>query len=580
MKLTTISRVSTIVAFSAAFAFSAASSAFAAMVPSLVLGAPSAGSDAVQVTVYGADPNASVLLYHPSSSSYVGTNIGTTNASGYLLTTVGSAQTGIAAQAPVYVMVDGQQSQPIQNWPSYTSSGTLPLSQNTVVIQAGQTSTVSVSVSAALSIQSNSNSTVATAYISGNQIVISGSSQGISNIVVCAANIGCATVTVNVQSSSSSNIASISFSQGTVNVPVGQSQVVTISGSGTYYISSNSNASVASASLSGSTLTVGGVSAGTVQLSVCASGTNSTSCGNLTVNVTGSNTTNTNTNQNNNTAVTFSPSSINLTVGQNQAAIIYGSGVYYISTNSNPSSVSASVNGTNISVTGLAIGGSNIQVCQIAVGCGNIYAYVMPSDASAAPTATPTPSSTQIPSLISLTVASNGANGFIGAGSVLTMTFSTTVVISTPTVTVAGRGASVTGTGSGPYTATYTVSGTEGSPMPISLSFRNTAGTGGSAYISIGASAGVSSGSATSAASGSGSFTEYLYAGMTKLGATDTQVSALQQYLKKLGIYSGPVTGYFGDQTKAAVQAYQRKHGLEAIGVVGPSTRTLLNQGI
>jgi peptidoglycan hydrolase-like protein with peptidoglycan-binding domain len=67
---------------------------------------------------------------------------------------------------------------------------------------------------------------------------------------------------------------------------------------------------------------------------------------------------------------------------------------------------------------------------------------------------------------------------------------------------------------------------------------------------------------------------------MTKLGVSDPDVVALQKRLKTDGIYSGPITGYFGPQTKAAVEAYQTKHNLNAIGVVGPGTRDLLNRGI
>ena len=65
-----------------------------------------------------------------------------------------------------------------------------------------------------------------------------------------------------------------------------------------------------------------------------------------------------------------------------------------------------------------------------------------------------------------------------------------------------------------------------------------------------------------------------------KLGESDPDVYALQQRLKADGVYAGPITGYFGIQTQAAVEAFQKKHGLTALGVIGPSTRALLNQGI
>jgi peptidoglycan hydrolase-like protein with peptidoglycan-binding domain len=68
--------------------------------------------------------------------------------------------------------------------------------------------------------------------------------------------------------------------------------------------------------------------------------------------------------------------------------------------------------------------------------------------------------------------------------------------------------------------------------------------------------------------------------GMTTQGVSDPDVTALQNRLKADGLYSTAVTGYFGPYTKSAVEAYQKKHSLSAIGVVGPSTRDLLNRGI
>ena len=551
----------------------------AANVPSLIITPPSAGSSTVQLTVYGADANASALLYFPSSSGYISNNIGTTNQSGYLLTTINAATYGITAGSPVYVMVNGQQSMS-QNWPSYSSTGSLSLSQTTLNLQAGQTMSVSAAVSASLSISSNSNPSVATATINGNQIVVTGNVSGTSNIAVCASGIGCSNIYVTVQSAATAIPASISFSQSSLTMTVGQSQNVTLSGSGSYYVSSNSNVSVSSASINGSTLTVNALSNGNNTLSVCASGNNSVSCGTITVNVTGTvNTTTTNSTTQN--VVTFSPSSVNMNVGSRQSVTVYGSGPYYVSSNSNPSAVTANVNGSSIDLTGVAFGGANISVCQISGGCGNLYAYVAPTDAGTQPTV----SSTSVaPAIANFSVSSNGSAGFLNVGATLTFTMNANQAINTPTMTVAGRALNVSGTGSGPYTASYTVTGNEGVPMPIVMTFTNSAGTGGQAYVSFGALSSSSNSTASASGSNSGSsaaatvsntFTQYLYE-----GSTGSQVTALQQRLKALGVYSGPVTGTFGPLTKAAVKAYQLAHGLSQVGVVGPSTRALLNQGL
>ena len=62
-----------------------------------------------------------------------------------------------------------------------------------------------------------------------------------------------------------------------------------------------------------------------------------------------------------------------------------------------------------------------------------------------------------------------------------------------------------------------------------------------------------------------------------KQGQSGDQVATLQTALQQAGVYSGPITGFFGDLTKKAVAAFQQANALEAIGEVGPKTRELLN---
>lgn len=49
-------------------------------------------------------------------------------------------------------------------------------------------------------------------------------------------------------------------------------------------------------------------------------------------------------------------------------------------------------------------------------------------------------------------------------------------------------------------------------------------------------------------------------------------VTALQKSLKQLGFMKIDPTGYYGDITKAAVKAFQKKYGLEQDGVAGKQT--------
>jgi peptidoglycan hydrolase-like protein with peptidoglycan-binding domain len=54
------------------------------------------------------------------------------------------------------------------------------------------------------------------------------------------------------------------------------------------------------------------------------------------------------------------------------------------------------------------------------------------------------------------------------------------------------------------------------------------------------------------------------------------QVIELQQRLRDQGFNPGAIDGDFGENTKAAVKAFQRSVGLKDDGIVGRNTRTKL----
>ena len=61
-------------------------------------------------------------------------------------------------------------------------------------------------------------------------------------------------------------------------------------------------------------------------------------------------------------------------------------------------------------------------------------------------------------------------------------------------------------------------------------------------------------------------------------GSRGTQVTELQQILYNRGYYYGPISGNFGNLTKAAVIKFQKASGITpATGLVGPKTRSKLN---
>lgn len=61
-------------------------------------------------------------------------------------------------------------------------------------------------------------------------------------------------------------------------------------------------------------------------------------------------------------------------------------------------------------------------------------------------------------------------------------------------------------------------------------------------------------------------------ANLLRRGNKGQAVVTLQQNLKNRGIYNGPITGYYGNLTEAAVIKFQRAQGITVDGIVGPQT--------
>ena len=79
--------------------------------------------------------------------------------------------------------------------------------------------------------------------------------------------------------------------------------------------------------------------------------------------------------------------------------------------------------------------------------------------------------------------------------------------------------------------------------------------------------------------SSSSTATSYNFTEFLSVGSQDAEVTALQERLTADGLYSGPITGYFGTLTEVAVGKFQAANGIAVKGYVGPSTRAMLNAG-
>ena len=119
-----------------------------------------------------------------------------------------------------------------------------------------------------------------------------------------------------------------------------------------------------------------------------------------------------------------------------------------------------------------------------------------------------------------------------------------------------------------------TILGTSGSWYKIS--FDGKTGYAAKKYIKAGGSSGSSSsgsGSKSSSKSSSSSSAK----GTCGPGDKGDAVRSVQRRLKTLGYYTGSIDGDYGNGTKKAVIAFQKKNGLSADGKVGPKTLEKLN---
>ena len=589
-----------------------------------VISAASTGSgDNVLLSVTG-DPNSSVILNYLGLSSSVQMSVlGNTNSSGIFSITVSTATYGITPGSLFYVTVNNQRSDSIA-WPYASGSsgtGTISLSQTSLSLAIGQSASVSASNNntSSLFLSSNSSPSVANITINGNQFTVSANTAGSTTITVCSLinSSNCASLSVTVQSASvspltfnqnnisitsgqtvsvvvaggtgsftissnsnpnaiqasingstinlyansssgssvitvcSSNMSScgvinatavgigssaLSFSQSSPVLSPGQVTSIVVSGStGTYYISSNSNSGVVQANLVNNTLTLFGNSTGASLVTVCSSTGN---CGTVTVNVTSSGT----------LPLTLNPTSLSLTIGQISSASISGSGNYLISGNNNPGVASAVISGSNVTVTAISAGTDSITICANGGQCAILSVTV--SGQISSPVSSSSITFSQVLSV------GQGTNLLISGGTTPYSLSQNTGSIFTARIT---NGGILTLYGISAGTSSINVCSANGSCATISVMVVNSAST-----------------SSSDETSGNKNNT-YKFTIPLTVGSVGEEVTQLQERLTKEGVYSGPITGYYGALTEAAVEKYQTIHGLNPLGNVGPGTRAMLN---
>ena len=585
--------------------------------------------DNVLLSVTG-DPNSSVVLNYLSVSSAVQmSSLGTTDANGSFSITISTSVYGITPASVFYVTVNGQRSTSV-TWPYITvSSGTnsITLSQTSVSLTAGQTSTITATnnTGGALYLASNTNPSVANISINSNQIGITANVSGSTSVSVCslANTTNCATFTVTVQSV---NTQPITFSQNNVTVGYGQNvPIIVAGGTGTYSVVSNSNSSAVQASLNGSTVNLYAAStSGSAAITVCSS--NMSSCGviNATASAAAAST------------LAFSVPAPSIAPGHVVSVIVSGgSGSYYVASNSNSSAVQANLVGSTLTLYGNSTGSATLSICSSSGGCGTLVTTVAVPGVNALSLGQTNVnltlnqvyseaisgiggyyiSSNTNPSIASAVI--NGSSAVITAGNSVGSTNITVCQsdnqCAVAYVTVSGT---ATATNSGATNAVaigqvisvgqginlmlsggatpYTVSSNSASVVTATLTNGSiltlygvgagtsavnvcSANNGGCTTVSVVVVSATAASSSGTVPANTGTAEKYRFTNPLKLNSTGSEVIELQKRLIDEGVYSGPVNGRYGPLTEAAVKKYQKEHGLTQLGNVGPGTRAALN---
>jgi surface protein len=223
----------------------------------------------------------------------------------------------------------------------------LVISQNSVVVNLGSTTTVEITSGNGGYTVSVDKPTIATVTLSGTTITIKGVAKGTAKVTVKDKSGQTAEINVNVWDN-------LTLSQSSVGLYPGNSTTVEITnGSGHYSVSVDKPA-VATASLSGSKITIKGVNIGSAVVTVTDTSTNQTAKINVTVSSA--------------PTLVVSNSSVDLIVGGSSTVeITSGSGSYEIS-NSNANVVQAVLEGAKITLTAKAEGNAVVTVKDKATG--------------------------------------------------------------------------------------------------------------------------------------------------------------------------------------------------------------------
>ena len=215
------------------------------------------------VTIYGGT-GGNFYVSSNSNPSLVQANI-----NGNILTLIGNATTGTSTIS--VCAYAGSCASLTANVSNVSSGGTISLSQNSISILAGQSSSITISGgSTPYSVSSSNSANIFNSSITGNVLTIYGVNQGTATANICAS-VGCTTLSVTINNINST-VNPPTFSQNNILLNINQQTTVYISGNSNYYVANNTSPAVATISISGNSATITGSNAGSSNISICQNG--------------------------------------------------------------------------------------------------------------------------------------------------------------------------------------------------------------------------------------------------------------------------------------------------------------------
>lgn len=279
-------------------------------------------------------------------------------------------------------------------------------------------------------------------------------------------------------------------------------------------------------------------------------------------------------------------SQTNLTVAQGQSLTVYAygqTGSLYVSTNQNPSVASVSVSGSQITVYGITSGSTWITICD---QFGQYTCAMLSVTVSGFGNGT---NSTVVGFGQTNPVLAVGQNLSVtlygGSGSYYLPSYSNSIVQGSI------NGSTLSLYGATPGTASLSVCSYNGGCSSLNVTVNSGNQYGYSYGTNQNSSAillqiqqleallaqlksQVSQPVYGGTVLGTSNYKFYSHLGF---GSYGSDVTALQQRLIVEGVYSGPVTGYYGILTTAAVRRYQTVRALQLTGTLDTATRAMLN---